>query len=191
MANYEGFKSRTTSTQFLHHDDAGDAGRRFLRGPHAAAGSDHARENSEPDRHRLHRHLDAVPGNQIPSNRFNPASVYLLNNFAPLPNLRADRSAESQLSIRRQDAGGQGPVHRPHRFQRERELAMVRPLQLDRRTDRHSRRPVEWHHPLHQGQPVGARQHARVLVVQGERIPLRLQLALQQHQPGTCRAWRT
>ena len=35
----------------------------------------------------IHRHFPPFPNNQIPANRFDPGSVYLLDKFAPLPNL--------------------------------------------------------------------------------------------------------
>ena len=61
---------------------------RLLRRADAAAGSGNARPDTESEPAPASRSLPRrFPDNQIPANRFNPASVYLLENFAPLPNL--------------------------------------------------------------------------------------------------------
>ena len=64
---------------------------------------------------------------------------------------------------------------------------MVRPLQLDRRVDHHPGPHAGRQHALYAGQPVGGFQYARLLADQGERSPLRLQLAVQHHRPAVGR----
>ena len=76
------------------------------------------------------------PGNQIPANRFNPASVYLLDKFAPLPNL-----PQTGLPNRNYQYVAKTPVDKDQftgriDFNESPSFAMVRPLQLDRRIDR-------------------------------------------------------
>ena len=126
--------------QFFTTHDAGDAGRRFLGGPDAAAGSADARPDSEPDGTASPSRRPRSRAIRFPRSRFNPASVYLLEQVRSAAEPAADRSAESQLSVPAEDAGRQGPVHRRIDFNESAELAMVRPLQLDRRADDHSRR---------------------------------------------------
>lgn len=86
MANYEGFKSRTTTTQFF-----------TTMTPEMRAGDFSAVPTPLQDPNTRVRTPNPnggftvtstpFPGNQIPTARFNPASVYLVQNFAPLPNI--------------------------------------------------------------------------------------------------------
>ena len=106
MANYEGFKSRTTSTNFfttmtpeMRHGD-------FSVVPTALQDPLTRVRTPNPTGTGFTVTSTAFANNQIPVSRFNPGAVYLLENFSPLPNLVADRTAESQLSVPRQDARG-------------------------------------------------------------------------------------
>lgn len=87
MANYEGFKSRTTSTNFF-----------TTMTPEMRAGNFSAVTTALQDPMTRVRTpnptgtgftVTSTPfaNNQIPPSRFNPGAVYLLNDFAPLPNL--------------------------------------------------------------------------------------------------------
>jgi hypothetical protein len=87
MANFEGFKSRTTTTQFF--TTMTEAMRRGdfsavptqLQDPRSRVVTPNASGSG------VTVTSTAFPGNQIPADRFNPASVYLLEKFAPLSNL--------------------------------------------------------------------------------------------------------
>lgn len=87
MANFEGFKSRRTTTQFFTSMTpemrAGDFSvvTSALQDPMTRV------RTPNPSGSGFTVTSSPFPSNQIPSNRFNPASVYLLENFAPLPNL--------------------------------------------------------------------------------------------------------
>ncbi|MDZ4799741.1 MAG: TonB-dependent receptor [Bryobacteraceae bacterium] len=81
MANYEGFKSRRTTPQFF-----------TTMTPAMRAGDFSAFASPLQDpltRVRTGTTItsSAFPNNQIPRSRFNPGSVYALENFAPLPNI--------------------------------------------------------------------------------------------------------
>ncbi len=87
MANFEGFKSRLTNTNFF-----------TTMTPEMRAGNFSAVITALQDPLTRVRTPNATgagftvastpfAGNQIPASRFHPGSVYLLNNFAPLPNL--------------------------------------------------------------------------------------------------------
>jgi hypothetical protein len=87
MTNYEGFKSRTSSTQFF-----------TTMTPAMRAGDFSAVPTALQDPNTRVRTPNATgsgftvtstpfPNNQIPTSRFNPAAVYLVDKFAPLPNL--------------------------------------------------------------------------------------------------------
>jgi hypothetical protein len=87
MANYEGFKSRTTTTNFFTtmtpEMRAGDFSvvTSALQDPLTRV------RTPNPSGSGFTVSSTAFPNNQIPASRFSPGSVYLLNNFAPLPNL--------------------------------------------------------------------------------------------------------
>jgi hypothetical protein len=81
MANFEGFKARTTATNFFTTMTpamrAGDfsAVATPLQDPNTRVRADGTITSSP------------FPGNQIPANRISAGTKYLLDNFAPLPNL--------------------------------------------------------------------------------------------------------
>jgi hypothetical protein len=87
MANYEGFKSRRTTPQFF-----------TTMTPAMRSGDFSAVTTQLQDpltRVRVQNPdgtstitSQPFPGNQIPRDRFNPGSVYLLEKFAPLPNIQ-------------------------------------------------------------------------------------------------------
>jgi hypothetical protein len=87
MTNYEGFRSRTSSTQFFTSMTpamrAGDfsAVTTALQDPNTRVRTPNASGSGFT--------VTSTPfaGNQIPVSRFNPASIYLVENFSPLPNL--------------------------------------------------------------------------------------------------------
>ncbi len=81
MANYEGFKSRTTSTNFF-----------TTMTPEMRAGDFSVVPTALQDpltRVRSGTTITSTPfpGNRIPTNRFSAGGIYLLQDFAPLPNL--------------------------------------------------------------------------------------------------------
>ena len=87
MANYEGFKSRTSSTQFFTTMTP-----EMRRGDFSVVPTPLQDPNTRvrtPNPTGTGFTVTSTPfaNNQIPSSRFNPASVYLLEKFAPLPNL--------------------------------------------------------------------------------------------------------
>src|SRR4051794_16338093 len=87
MTNYEGFRSRTSSTQFFTSMTpamrAGDfsAVTTALQDPTTRVRTPNATGSGFT--------VTSTPfaGNQIPVTRFNPAAIYLVENFSPLPNL--------------------------------------------------------------------------------------------------------
>ncbi len=87
MANYEGFKSRTTSTNFFTTMTP-----EMRRGDFSAVPTQLQDPNTRvrvPNPTGTGFTVTSTPfaGNQIPVSRFNPGAVYLLNEFAPLPNI--------------------------------------------------------------------------------------------------------
>lgn len=81
MANYEGFKSRLTTNNFF-----------TTMTPEMRRGDFSVVPTALQDPNTRTRTGTTVvstpfPNNQIPSSRFNPGSVHLLENYAPLPNL--------------------------------------------------------------------------------------------------------
>jgi Carboxypeptidase regulatory-like domain len=86
MTNYEGFKSRTSATNYFTTMTAAMRAGDFsavtsaLQDPRTRVktpnGSGGFTVTSNP-----------FPGNQIPVNLFNPAGLYIVNNFSPPPNL--------------------------------------------------------------------------------------------------------
>lgn len=87
MANYEGFKSRRTTPQFF--TTMTEAMRRgdFSVIPTPLQDPLTRVRTQNPDG-TFTITSTAFPNNQIPANRFNPGSVYLLERFAPLPNIQ-------------------------------------------------------------------------------------------------------
>lgn len=87
LTNYEGFKSRRTTPQFFTTMTpamrAGDfsAVTTPLQDPATRV------RTPNPSGSGFTVTSSPFPNNQIPANRFNPGSVYLLDKFAPLPNL--------------------------------------------------------------------------------------------------------
>jgi hypothetical protein len=87
MANYEGFKSRTSSPQFFTSMPQNMRNGDFsavttpLQDPNTRVRTPNATGSGFT--------VTSTPfaNNQIPVSRFNPAAVYLVNTFAPLPNL--------------------------------------------------------------------------------------------------------
>ena len=111
-----------------------------------------------------------------------------MNNWYPLPNLAqtASRAALPELSIRLDHSARQGHIHHSHRFQRERQIAVVRPLQLERRIHPGEHRPDHrrWRNSIHSRQPVGDLQRPDPFAHQSERGAVRLQLDVQQYHPA-------
>lgn len=87
MANFEGFKSRRTTTQFFTTMTAAMRAGDFSAVPTPLQDPMTRVRTPNPSGTGFTVTSSAFPNNQIPPSRFNPASVYLLNNFAPLPNL--------------------------------------------------------------------------------------------------------
>src|SRR5205085_3231642 len=86
MTNYEGFKSRTTSTQFFTTMTPAMRAGDFSVVPTPLQDPDSRVRTPNPGGG-FTVTSSAFPNNQIPPSRFNPASVYVLDKFAPLPNL--------------------------------------------------------------------------------------------------------
>jgi hypothetical protein len=86
MANYEGFKSRTTTTQFFTTMTPAMRAGDFSAVPTPLQDPNTRVKTPNPNGGFT---VTSIPfaGNQIPTARFNPASVYLVQNFAPLPNI--------------------------------------------------------------------------------------------------------
>ncbi|HET8549786.1 MAG TPA: TonB-dependent receptor, partial [Bryobacteraceae bacterium] len=87
MTNFEGFKSRTTTTQYFTTMTEA-----MRRGDFSAVPTqlqDPATRVRTPNASGSGFTVTSTPfiGNQIPADRFNRASVYLLEKFAPLPNI--------------------------------------------------------------------------------------------------------
>jgi len=81
MANYEGFKSRTTATNFF-----------TTMTPEMRAGDFSVVPTALQDPNTRVREGSTItstpfPNNRVPASRFSAGSLYLLENFAPLPNL--------------------------------------------------------------------------------------------------------
>jgi hypothetical protein len=87
MANYEGFKSRRTTPQFFTTMTPAMRAGDFSAVPTQLQDPLTRRRVTNPDGTSTIV-SDPFPGNQIPPSRFNPGSVYLLQNFAPLPNIQ-------------------------------------------------------------------------------------------------------
>jgi hypothetical protein len=87
MTNYEGFKSRRTTTQYFTTMTAAMRNGDFSAVPTPL--QDPATRVRVPNAEGTGFTVTstAFPNNQIPRSRFNPGSLYLLENFAPLPNL--------------------------------------------------------------------------------------------------------
>jgi hypothetical protein len=87
MSNFEGFKSRTSSNQFFTTMTPAMRNGDFSAVPTAL--QDPLTRTRTPNASGSGFTVTSTPfpGNQIPKERFNPASVYLLEQFAPLPNL--------------------------------------------------------------------------------------------------------
>ena len=87
MANYEGFRSRTTATQYFTTMTPAMRAGDFSAVPTALQDPLTRVKTPNPNGSGFTVTSSPFPGNQIPANRFNPSSVYLLENFAPPPNL--------------------------------------------------------------------------------------------------------
>ncbi len=87
MTNFEGFKSRRTTPQFFTTMTPEMRRGDFSAFPNPLQDPLTRRRVTNPDGTSTIV-SDAFPNNQIPSNRFNPGSVYLLERFAPLPNIQ-------------------------------------------------------------------------------------------------------
>ncbi|MBK5294780.1 MAG: carboxypeptidase regulatory-like domain-containing protein [Acidobacteriia bacterium] len=87
MANYEGFKSRTTGVNFFTTMTPAMRAGDFSVVPTAL--QDPNTRVRTPNASGSGFTVTSTPfaGNQIPVSRFNPGGVYLVNDFAPLPNL--------------------------------------------------------------------------------------------------------
>jgi hypothetical protein len=87
MTNFEGFRSRLTSTNFFTTMTPEMRAGNFSVVPTAL--QDPASRVRTPNASGSGFTVTSVPfaNNQIPSSRFNPASVHLLENYAPAPNL--------------------------------------------------------------------------------------------------------
>ncbi len=81
MSNFEGFKSRTTTTSLATTMTAAMRNGNFSQVP-TILQDPLSRGGTPPNVTTV-----PYPGNQIPSNRFDPASVLLMTKFFPLPNL--------------------------------------------------------------------------------------------------------
>lgn len=87
MANYEGFKSRTTTTNFFTTMTPEMRKGDFSVVPTALQDPMTRVRTPNPGGSGFTVTSTAFPGNQIPTARFNPGAVYLVDSFAPLPNL--------------------------------------------------------------------------------------------------------
>jgi Carboxypeptidase regulatory-like domain len=87
LANYEGFKSRRTTPQFFTTMTPAMRAGDFSAVPTPLQDPATRVRTPNPNGTGFTVTSTAFPNNQIPANRFNPASVYLLEKFAPLPNL--------------------------------------------------------------------------------------------------------
>ncbi|MBC8164491.1 MAG: TonB-dependent receptor, partial [Bryobacteraceae bacterium] len=87
LANYEGFKSRRTTTQFFTTMTPAMRAGDFSAVPTPLQDPLTRVRTPNPSGTGFTVTSTAFPNNQIPANRFNPASVLLLQKFAPLPNL--------------------------------------------------------------------------------------------------------
>ena len=164
-------------TQFFTTHDTGDAERRLLGRHHGAAGSALA---SDTERRRPFTVTSTpFPGNQIPATRFKPRlRAICSSNFAPLPNL-----PQSGLPNRNYQYLAKTPVDKDQFTGASTSTRAPNSQWFGRYswTDELTITPgvtAEWHHPVYAGEPVGAGEHARLLFLEGERIPLRLQLDL-------------
>ena len=141
MSNFEGFKSRTTRvasattlTPAMRNGDFSIV-TTALQDPLTRSGSA-PNVTSSP-----------FPGNQIPSNRFDKNSPPADEPVRPAAECRSgkpERAAAEQLSVLPEDSRGQESVHAAHRLRRELQIAMVRPLQLDRRIDDYAGTHYRW-----------------------------------------------
>jgi hypothetical protein len=87
LANYEGFKSRTTATNFFTTMTPAMRAGDFSVVPTPLQDPMTRVRTPNPTGTGFTVTSTAFPNNQIPASRFNPGAVYLLENFAPLPNL--------------------------------------------------------------------------------------------------------
>ena len=139
MSNYEGFKSRrprrssfgTTMTPAMRNGDFSVVPTP-LQDPLTRVRTTNANGTTTVT-------STPFPGNQIPANRFNQSSLLSAEQVRAAAEPARRPACRIATISTCQDAGGQGPVHRAHRLQRKREIAVVRPLQLDRRVDRSPR----------------------------------------------------
>jgi hypothetical protein len=81
MSNYEGFKSRTTTTSIATTMTAAMRGGDFSQVP-TVLQDPLSRKGTPPN-----VTTSPYPGNQVPADRFDKASVLLMSKFFPLPNL--------------------------------------------------------------------------------------------------------
>jgi hypothetical protein len=87
MANFEGFKSRRTTPQFFTTMTPAMRAGDFSAVPTQLQDPLTRVRVQNPDGTSTIT-SQPFPGNQIPRDRFNPGSVYLLEKFAPLPNIQ-------------------------------------------------------------------------------------------------------
>jgi hypothetical protein len=87
MANYEGFKSRTTSNQFFTTMTPAMRAGDFSVVPTALQDPYSRVRTPNPSGSGFTVTSTPFPNNQVPAARFNRGAVLLLENFAPLPNI--------------------------------------------------------------------------------------------------------
>lgn len=86
MANYEGFRSRTTSTNYFTTMTQAMRDGDFSAVP-TALQDPNSREKVANGSGGFTVVSSAFPGNKIPVSRFNPGAVYIVNTFSPPPNI--------------------------------------------------------------------------------------------------------
>lgn len=106
MANFEGFKSRTTSTNFFTTMTPAMRNGDFFRGCFGTPGSEHPRANSESHRFRIHDHVFAVSKQPDPGEPHQPGSQVSAGQLCAAAQPGANGIAQSQLSVSGQDARG-------------------------------------------------------------------------------------
>jgi hypothetical protein len=87
MTNFEGYRSRLSSTQFFTSMTQAMRNGDFSAVPTPLQDPNTRVKTPNPSGSGFTVTSTAFPNNQIPVSRFNPAAVYLVNNFSPLPNL--------------------------------------------------------------------------------------------------------
>ncbi len=122
MSNFEGFHSRQTLTNFATTMTQAMRSGDFSAIP-TALQDPLSRTGTFPN-----IVSSAFPGNQIPSNRCRQEFAAAHEVLSLAEPTRRSRLAVAKLSVPGEDAGRQKPVQPAHRFQREREIAVVRPL---------------------------------------------------------------